>query len=84
MALMTVFFSLLREFVCAITVTMFNQHQFAALIFMYSILQYLGYLLGYRRFKSGNIGMRIDMFLVLTLSYLMIMLSDFVQDSHHY
>jgi hypothetical protein len=78
MALTTVAFSLLREFVCAITVTFFNTHQFAALIFMYSTLLYLGYLLGYSRFKTGNIGMRIDMFIVLILSYLMIMLSDYV------
>lgn len=84
MALMTVFLSILREFICAVTVTMFNTHQSAALIFMYTVLLYLGYLLGHPRLKAGNYAIRVDMFIVLTLSYIMIMLSDFVRDSWHY
>jgi hypothetical protein len=41
-------------------------------------------MLGYRRLKSGNYSTRIDLAIVLMLSYLLLLLTDYVIDGKHY
>lgn len=51
---------------------------------MYSTLFYLAFLLAYQTLESGNVQARLDQVIILFLSYLLILLTDYVFDSHHY
>jgi hypothetical protein len=41
-------------------------------------------MLGYRRLKEDNYSTRIDLAIVLGLSYLLLLLTDYVIDNKHY
>jgi hypothetical protein len=61
-----------------------NTRSFTALIIMYATLLYLGFTLGYRRYEAGTYGVRFDLTIELFLSYLLLLLSDYVIDRKHY
>jgi hypothetical protein len=75
---------MVRNFILAVSVTTMNTRSFTALIIMYVTLLYLGYTLGYRRYEGGTNGVRFDLTVELFLTYLLLLLSDFVIDRHHY
>ena len=51
LTMLTVFLPILRELVAAVTVIKLNENQFSVLIFMYSTVFYLAFMLGGRRLK---------------------------------
>jgi hypothetical protein len=51
LSMLTVLLPILRELVAAVTVIKSNGNQFSVLIFMYSTVLYLAFMLGGRRFK---------------------------------
>lgn len=53
-------------------------HQFSGLIFMYTTLLYLAFVLGENTSQQGNYMLRFDQIVILYLSYLLILLTDYV------
>jgi hypothetical protein len=51
---------------------------------MYSTLLYLAFLIGGRRFEEKNYMARIDQVILLYLTYLLVLLTDYVIDGIHY
>jgi hypothetical protein len=84
MIMVTLFVPYLREFVAAVTVTQLHQHQFSVMIFMYSTVVYLSLFLSEPRLNQGNNRVRLDLTILLYLNYLLMLLTDYVQDSVHY
>jgi hypothetical protein len=80
----TMLLPFLRSFLIALTVTCFNTQQFAAILIMYTIVGYLAMMLSHRRYESGNFWPILDVVIELYLTYLMILLTDFVQDTDYY
>jgi hypothetical protein len=84
MAIRTVIYPMLRDLACATIITTLHNHSFSALFLMYTLIMYLGFLLGGRRYEEGNLVVILDHFIVLYLTYLLLLLSDFVQDARHF
>jgi hypothetical protein len=82
--MMTVFYPIMRELVAGVTVTTMYMRQFSVLAFMYSIVMALGYMLGTKRLKRDNYKSRLDLTILLYLTYLTVCLTDYVEDSIHY
>lgn len=51
---------------------------------MYITLLYLAFLLSSRKYESGDGLHRLDLVIELYLTYLLLLLTDFVQDKIHY
>jgi hypothetical protein len=79
-ALLTVFLPFLRCIICAVTVTTLGHQQTLVLIFVFTTLMYLTFLICNRTKEDGNYDYItiFEQVIILLLSYLMIMLSDFV------
>ena len=83
-ALYTIFLPILRELLCAVTVTTLDKHQPSSLVFMYSTFLYLAFLLSSRTYETGNSLARLEQAIILYLTYLMVLLTDYVQDSVYF
>lgn len=86
MAITTVMLPMIREFICAVAICLFESRQTTSFFFMYTTLIQLGYMLGARRLQSrlANWLERFNLTVVLYLSYLLLLLSDYVIDEIHY
>ena len=80
-ALYTIFLPFVREILCAITVTTLDRYQPSGLVFMYATLLYLAFLLGFRTQETGNGLARLEQVIILYLTYLMVLLTDYVQET---
>lgn len=80
----TVLLPFIRSFVLAVSVTLMDGQSITVLIIMYTILVYLAMMLSHRRFQTGNSQARIDAVIELYLTYLMVLLTDYVQDKIHF
>jgi len=76
--LTTMLLPFIRSFLIAITVTLMNTHQLSVLSIMYTIVCYLAMMLSQRRYESGNFWPILDVVIELYLTYLMMLLTDFV------
>ena len=85
-ALWTVFLPFVRLQICALTVTVLGRHQFSGLIFVYTTLIYLAFLISTKTQEGGryNYFTIFEQVVILFLSYLLLLLTDYVQDEIHY
>ena len=85
-ALWTVFLPFVRLQICALTVTMLGRHQFSGLIFVYTTLFYLAFLISTKTQEGGryNLFAIFEQVVILFLSYLLLLLTDYVQNEIHY
>ena len=51
---------------------------------MYSTLVYLAFILSYRTLDKGNYLARLEQCIILFLTYVMVLLTDYVEDSVHF
>jgi uncharacterized membrane protein YdjX (TVP38/TMEM64 family) len=80
MMVTTMLLPFFRSFLIALSVTFMNTQQFAAILIMYTIVGYLAMMLSQRRYESGNFWPITDVVIELYLTYLMLLLTDYVQD----
>lgn len=83
-ALTTVIAPFIRNLVLASAVTTMYKSQNTTLTVMYTSLIYLAFLLENRKYKEGMFLARIDALIMLFLSYLILLLTDYVEDKIHY
>jgi hypothetical protein len=83
-AITTVVAPMYRSFAVAVSICFMSINQSTALVIMYITLLYLAFLLSSRKYESGDGLHRLDLVIELYLTYLLMLLTDFVQDSVHY
>ena len=66
--------------------TVLGRHQFSGLIFVYTTLIYLAFLISTKTQEGGryNLFAIFEQVIILFLSYLLLLLTDYVQDEIHY
>ncbi len=80
MSIATVIIPIMRELICAIGATWFNSSQAAVFFFMITTELQLGFMVSGRRFESNNLLKCFDMLVQLYLSYLLLILTNFLVD----